>query len=227
MARNATSAAMIGDSTAGTTTLATIEWPWIAEVPAETSVAPITPPISACEDEDGSPKDQVTMFQTIAPSRPANTIGSVIAVEATMPPAMVAATFNGQECAGQVQHGRQRHGGLRLQRTGRDRGRHRVGGVVETIGEIKGKRGDHNDEQQGGIGHRTTGRPGAATRAATRGRRVCRLFTQVATEGFGTIATARAAKGHGGAATAGSQGRHPDVPGMSGSGRGTPIAWCA
>src|SRR6185437_1837110 len=42
----------------------------------------------------GNPKDQVTMFQRIAPSRPANTIGSVIAVDATMPPAMVAATFN-------------------------------------------------------------------------------------------------------------------------------------
>ncbi len=75
------------------TTLATIEWPCTAEVPDATRVAPITPPISACEDEDGRPTLQVTMFQMIAPSRPANTIGRVIAVEATMPLAMVAATL--------------------------------------------------------------------------------------------------------------------------------------
>ena len=39
--------------------------------PAATKVAPTTPPISACELEDGSPKYQVIRFQAIAPTSPA------------------------------------------------------------------------------------------------------------------------------------------------------------
>ncbi len=35
---------------------------------------PTRPPISACEDDDGSPKYQVIRFQVIAPTRPAITI---------------------------------------------------------------------------------------------------------------------------------------------------------
>src|SRR4051812_33159564 len=84
---------MIGDNTAGTSTLATMECPCTAEVPDATRAAPMTPPISACEDEDGNPKDQVTTFQVIAPSSAANTIGSVIVVADTMPLAIVAATL--------------------------------------------------------------------------------------------------------------------------------------
>ena len=50
------------------------------------------PPISACEDDEGSPRHQVTRFQAIAPISPANTVSSVIEVESTMPLAIVAAT---------------------------------------------------------------------------------------------------------------------------------------
>src|SRR3954453_12877721 len=35
--------------------------------------APTSPPISACEDDDGSPKYQVTRFQVMAPTRAENT----------------------------------------------------------------------------------------------------------------------------------------------------------
>jgi hypothetical protein len=35
--------------------------------------APTRPPMSACDDDDGSPKYQVVKFQTIAPSSPAIT----------------------------------------------------------------------------------------------------------------------------------------------------------
>ena len=38
--------------------------------PAETTTAPIRPPTSACDDDDGMPKYQVARFQTMAPTRP-------------------------------------------------------------------------------------------------------------------------------------------------------------
>ena len=46
-------------------------------VPTAAIIAPSTPPISACEDDDGMLKYQVTRFQVIAPTRPAKTIGTV------------------------------------------------------------------------------------------------------------------------------------------------------
>src|SRR4051794_2616833 len=60
--------------------------PWAA------SVAPTMPPMSACEDDDGSPNHQVSRFQAIAPMRPANTVWSVTESALTMPVAIVAAT---------------------------------------------------------------------------------------------------------------------------------------
>ena len=50
------------------------------------------PPISACEDDEGSPNHQVTRFQTIAPIRPAKTVISVTVAALTIPVAIVAAT---------------------------------------------------------------------------------------------------------------------------------------
>ena len=50
------------------------------------------PPISACEDDDGSPNHQVARFQAIAPIRPPKTIVGVTASASTMPLATVAAT---------------------------------------------------------------------------------------------------------------------------------------
>src|SRR2546421_10761986 len=61
------------------------------------SVAPTSPPISACDDDEGMPKYQVIRFHTIAPARPANTspsplipLGALITplptVAATLPP---------------------------------------------------------------------------------------------------------------------------------------------
>src|SRR5215210_6594713 len=49
-------------------------------------------PITACEEDDGRPKYQVSRFQKIAPIRPAKTIGSVTRSASTMPLAIVAAT---------------------------------------------------------------------------------------------------------------------------------------
>ena len=63
-----------------------------APVPAAARVAPMTPPISAWEDEDGKPNHQVARFQQIAPIRPPRTTVGVIAPASTIPSAMVAAT---------------------------------------------------------------------------------------------------------------------------------------
>ena len=41
--------------------------------PLDAIADPTRPPISAWDELDGSPKNQVTMFQAIAPSRPAKT----------------------------------------------------------------------------------------------------------------------------------------------------------
>src|SRR4029450_9865954 len=41
--------------------------------PSATTTAPTMPPISACDELDGSPKYHVIRFQAIAPTRPANT----------------------------------------------------------------------------------------------------------------------------------------------------------
>ena len=38
------------------------------------SAAPTSPPIRACEEDDGSPKYHVIRFQVIAPTRPASTM---------------------------------------------------------------------------------------------------------------------------------------------------------
>src|SRR3954447_5615765 len=63
-----------------------------AWAPAAANAEPTTPPISACEDDDGSPKYHVSRFQKMAPIRPAKTIGSVMTSALTMPLAIVAAT---------------------------------------------------------------------------------------------------------------------------------------
>src|SRR4051794_14904499 len=88
----ATRNASTGAIRAGTITLPSRPPPSIALAPSAANAAPTTPPISACEELDGSPKYQVARFQMIAPMRPANTIVGVIASAFTMPWATVAAT---------------------------------------------------------------------------------------------------------------------------------------
>ena len=55
--------------------------------------------------------------------------------------------LNREERAHKVQGSRQRHGGLRLQRTGCNGGCHRVTGVVEAIRKVEGERGKHHDHE--------------------------------------------------------------------------------
>ena len=84
--------ATIGAMTAGINTFPRIPAPRIALGPAAANAAPTTPPMSACEELDGSPKYQVMRFHEIAPIRPANTTVGVIAPAFTTSCATVAAT---------------------------------------------------------------------------------------------------------------------------------------
>src|SRR3954469_1873647 len=64
----------------------------IASEPAAANAAPTTPPMSACDELDGSPKYHVTRFQKMAPMRPAKITVVVMRSASTMPLAIVAAT---------------------------------------------------------------------------------------------------------------------------------------
>ena len=84
--------ARIGATIAGTSTLPTRPSVSTASKPTAATAEPTTPPISACEELEGSPKDQVIRFQAIAPIRPAKTIVGVITSALTTSLATVAAT---------------------------------------------------------------------------------------------------------------------------------------
>src|SRR3954447_12959047 len=79
---------------AGTSTFSMMPSPLMTSAPSATNAAPISPPISACDELDGRPSHHVAMFHAIAPTRPANTTGVVIAPASTIPEPTVAATFN-------------------------------------------------------------------------------------------------------------------------------------
>src|SRR3954454_24144601 len=92
IAAPATRKARIGATTAGTRTLPTSPSAITTSKPEAATADPTTPPISACEELDGSPKYQVTRFQAIAPISPAKTIVGVITSASTTSLATVAAT---------------------------------------------------------------------------------------------------------------------------------------
>src|ERR687886_2663487 len=94
MATAATANASTGATAAGMSTFSTIPSPLMTPAPFATNAAPMRPPISACDELDGSPSHQVAMFQAIAPTRPANTTVVSTAAASTMPEPTVAATFS-------------------------------------------------------------------------------------------------------------------------------------
>src|SRR5258705_328514 len=84
--------ASVGAQTAGIRTLCTIPCHSTPCSPDWTSAAPTRPPISACDDEEGSPSHQVNRFQTIAPSTAASTVFSLARPESMIPLPTVFAT---------------------------------------------------------------------------------------------------------------------------------------
>ena len=101
ISRNANTKPTSGESTIGMRTLSTIALQSTKLL--EARAAPTSPPISACDDEDGSPKYQVVRFQVIAPrsaarmtTRPSSPLGGVITSEtvfATSCPSSAPAKF--------------------------------------------------------------------------------------------------------------------------------------
>jgi len=96
VATNATSPATSGARTAGRTTFDRTTPKSTDPVPAPTSAAPMRPPNSACDDDDGSPRSQVIMFQITAPIRPAKIMVGVMSTppgpSRMIPPEIVLAT---------------------------------------------------------------------------------------------------------------------------------------
>ncbi len=82
-----------GETTIGMTTFSSTPCQSTTEPAA--SAAPTMPPISACDDDDGSPKYQVMRFQAIAPNRaaPTTTRLSCPSGRSTIPLPTVAATL--------------------------------------------------------------------------------------------------------------------------------------
>src|ERR687893_2591205 len=81
-----------GATIAGSRTLDTMTEPLTVLIPAPTITAPMRPPKRAWEELEGRPSSQVSRFQTIAPTRPASTIGAVTRASSKKPPEMVLAT---------------------------------------------------------------------------------------------------------------------------------------
>ncbi len=88
----ATIPAISGASMAGTSTLDATPLQMTPCPPTAASIAPMMPPIRACDELDGMPSSQVNRFHTIPPTRPANTNSRVTSPDWTRPLAMVAAT---------------------------------------------------------------------------------------------------------------------------------------
>jgi len=84
--------AIIGESTAGSSTLPSRPANLTASAPAATTVAPIRPPINACDELEGSPTSHVSRFHTIAPTSPAKITVGVIFESSSRPLEMVFAT---------------------------------------------------------------------------------------------------------------------------------------
>jgi hypothetical protein len=82
-----------GARIAGATTFSRITVPFTASLPAETIAAPMSPPMRAWLDDDGSPAVHVKRFQAIAPTSAANGVRRSRTTSSTMPEEIVAATL--------------------------------------------------------------------------------------------------------------------------------------
>ncbi len=112
-----------------------------AESPALAMPAPTSPPISACELEDGIPKPQVIRFQTMAPINAAEDHLRVDDAGLDDPGADGVGDVKPEHQEGdEIEERRPQHRILRPQHPGRDDGRNRVGGVVQSVEEVEQQR---------------------------------------------------------------------------------------
>ena len=114
--------------------------------------------MSACEDEDGSPKYQVTRFQAIAPSRPARTIANPAwPFGASMiPPPIVLATFVEMSAPTTLNTAAIASATLGVNARVEIGSRDRVRRVVETVGVVEEERDNDDDDDERGRTHART-----------------------------------------------------------------------
>ena len=148
-ARTRSRSPMSGESTPGMTTFSQMPLQSTTSSPA----AAIARPGDARRSARGSsstagPRNHVIRFQVIAPTRPARTTLSVIASGSTMPFAIVAATFERDERADEVEDRGDDDGRARRQRPRRDARRDRVRGVVEAVREVEEERDDDDRDER-------------------------------------------------------------------------------
>ena len=110
-------------------------------------VAPITPPMSACDELDGMPKYQVSRFQMIPPARPASTTVRVTKSVSTRPLAIVAATASDRKAPTRFSTPDRATAVRGPERARGDRGRHGVACVMESVGEVESE-GDYDDQDK-------------------------------------------------------------------------------
>src|SRR5215212_3508655 len=100
----AISAATTGDSRAGRMILFSTALKLIAPTPPAAQVAPIRPPKSACDELEGSPRNQVTRFQRMAPTSPAKITTGLMSVSSISPPEIVFATWTDRKAPATFRH---------------------------------------------------------------------------------------------------------------------------
>ncbi len=122
-------------------------------MPASAIAAPTRPPTSAWAELEGSPRHQVSRFQSVAASTPEPITSTACAGGTCTIPAIVSATAVPTSSAPSMLNvGREddRLAGPRASR--RDQGGDRVGGVVEPVGQREGDgKGDGEPQFHTGI----------------------------------------------------------------------------
>ena len=121
-----------------------------AEIPALAIPPPTSPPISACELEDGIPNPQVIRFQTIAPTNAAKITCAVDDAGLDDAGADGLGDMKPEHQEGdEIEERRPQHGVLRPQHSGRDDRRDRIGGVVQSVEEVEQQRDcDQSDQNR-------------------------------------------------------------------------------
>ncbi len=111
--------------------------------------APISPPISACDELDGSPSRQVSRFQAIAPISAASTVFVVARFASMIPWPTVFATAVVTKAPARFATDAIAHGHPGRERPRRDGGGDGVRRVVEAVREVEPERDDDDDDEEG------------------------------------------------------------------------------
>ena len=120
--------------------------------PPRAIAAPISPPTSACDDDEGRPSRHVSRFHPIAPVSAASSTWALTnpGVVLISPPPTVCATFVDVNAPRKFITAAISDRLARAQRTRRDRGGDGVGRVMESVREVERKRDRDDDDQLGG-----------------------------------------------------------------------------